>query len=307
MKEALFDPKGKAMIESNEAAATSDEVSRDPANTEVESRTAMEGKDEEASAAAIETESISDETVTAPEPSSVPTLREVFELPEKGEGDPDDDRWQAIEERIGQEIKGIKWSAAMSDLVPKICDLLEIRVDGVLLAAWKKASEIRTVLEKSRQTPEETTYVELAEHTINSEHKPSIDVKLRGAKLKTIALLVHLGFNLQGFVLKIKNGSIIEMQAGKCDVKGTIKFSGLTIAEKKLAPIKLPFIIPIDAPDEVAPPAATEAEQPEIAESPERIVAAEAEQPEAAESHEKIAATEAEQPETEESHERIEI
>ena len=73
------------MIESNEAAATSDEVSRDPANTEVESRAAMEGKDEEASAAAIETESIADETVSAPEPSSVPTLREVFELPEKGD------------------------------------------------------------------------------------------------------------------------------------------------------------------------------------------------------------------------------
>jgi hypothetical protein len=279
MKRALFDPKGKAMIESNEAAATANEVSREPEPDEVESRMVTEeSPDEEASAAAVETETIADETVSKPEPS-VPTLREVFELPENGEGDPDDGRWQAIEERISQEIKGIKWSAAMSDLVPKICDLLEIKVDGVLLAAWKKASEIKTVLEKSRQTPEETTYVELAEHTINSEHKPSIDVKLRGAKVKTIALLVQLGFKLQGFVLKIKNGGIIEMQAGHCEVKGTIKFSGLTIAEKKLAPIKLPLVIPVDVPVEVPeeepvemPPAAgAEAEEPETAESHERI------------------------------------
>ena len=285
------------MTENTDAAATANEASRNPAPAEMESHAVMEeSKDEEASVAAIETKAIPDDTVSEPEPSSVPTLREVFELPEKGEGKPDDDRWQAVEERISQEIKGIKWSAAMSDLVPKICDLLEIKVDGVLLSAWKKAAEIKTVLEKSRQTPEETTYVELAEHTINSEHKPSIDVKLRGAKVKSIALLVQLGFKLRGFVLKIKNGGIIEMQAGQCEVKGTIKFSGLTIAEKKLAPIKLPFIIPVDVPDEVPgedpvemPPAAgTEREQPQTPESPERIAAAEAEQPETAESHERI-------------------
>ena len=285
------------MTETTDAAATANEASRDPAPADMERHALMEkSKDEEASVAAIETKAIPDDTVSEPEPSSVPTLREVFELPEKGEGKPDDDRWQAVEERISQEIKGIKWSAAMSDLVPKICDLLEIKVDGVLLSAWKKAAEIKTLLEKSRQTPEETTYVELAEHTINSEHKPSIDVKLRGAKVKSIALLVQLGFKLRGFVLKIKDGGIIEMQAGQCEVKGTIKFSGLTIAEKKLAPIKLPFIIPVDVPDEVPgedpvemPPAAgTEREQPQTPESPERIAAAEAEQPETAESHERI-------------------
>ena len=296
------------MTETTDAAATANEASRDPAPADMERHALMEkSKDEEASVAAIETKAIPDDTVSEPEPSSVPTLREVFELPEKGEGKPDDDRWQAVEERISQEIKGIKWSAAMSDLVPKICDLLEIKVDGVLLSAWKKAAEIKTLLEKSRQTPEETTYVELAEHTINSEHKPSIDVKLRGAKVKSIALLVQLGFKLRGFVLKIKNGGIIEMQAGQCEVKGTIKFSGLTIAEKKLAPIKLPFIIPVDVPDEVPPTAATEAEAPETEEPRERNAATETEQPETAESHERTAAAEAEQPEKKESHERIEI
>jgi len=176
-----------------------------------------------------------------------------------------------VEQRISQEVKGIKWTAAMPDLIPKICDLLEIKVDDVLLTAWKKASELRTVIEKSKQTPEETTYVALAEHTINSEHKPSIDVKLRGAKLKTIALLVQLSFKLQGFVLKIKNGGIIEMQAGHCEVKGTIKFSGLTIAEKKLAPLKLPFSIPVTMPVSVPPIAEPEDDHQDATDSHERI------------------------------------
>jgi hypothetical protein len=33
------------------------------------------------------------------------------------------------------------------------------------------------------------------------------------------------------------------MQTGQCEAKGTIKYGGLTIAEKKLEPIKLPFSI----------------------------------------------------------------
>jgi len=271
MKQASLDPKGKAMIENTKGAATAKEVAGDVRPTEMESGTATAESKEEDSAAEIRAEAIVDEAKGEPEPTSVPTLREVFELPEKGEADSDDDRWQAVEQRISQEVKGIKWTAAMPDLVPKICDLLEIKVDGVLLSAWKKASEIKTVLEKSRQTPEETTYVELAEHTINSEHKPSIDVKLRGAKLKTIALLVQLGFKLQGFVLKIKNGGIIEIQAGHCELKGTIKFSGLTIAEKKLAPVKLPFIIPVEMPVAMPLIAATEDERPETPASHERI------------------------------------
>jgi hypothetical protein len=296
------------MTESTEAAAAADEVSRDPAAAQKESGPVTNGsKDEAVSTAAVESKAIRDDTVSEPEPSSVPTLREVFELPEKGEEEPDNERWQAIEERISQEIKGIKWSAAMSDLVPKICDLLEIKVDGVLLSAWKKAAEIKTLLEKSRQTPEQTTYVELAEHSINSEHKPSIDVKLRGAKVKSVALLVQLGFKLRGFVLKIKNGAIIEMQAGQCEVKGTVKFSGLTIAEKKLAPIKLPFIIPVDGLLEVPPSAATKVEAPETEAPGEQNAAAEAKQPETAEPQGRIAAVEAEQPEKDESHERIEI
>src|SRR5712691_2151992 len=156
MKQASLDPKGKAMIENTKGAATAKEVAGDARATEMESGTATAKSKEEDSPAEIKAEAIVEETKGEPEPASVPTLREVFELPEKGEADPSDDRWQAVERRISQEVKGIKWTAAMPDLVPKICDLLEIKVDDVLLAAWKKAAEIQAVIEKSKQTPEET-------------------------------------------------------------------------------------------------------------------------------------------------------
>jgi len=175
---------------------------------------------------------------------SVPTVREIFALPEK-ETDPSDDRWKEFQERIDKEVKSIKWTAAMPDLAAKVCELLDIKIPNILVAAWKKAKELQTVLEKSKATPDEVVYLELAEHSINSDHKPSLDVRIKGATVKKIELGVQLGFKLKGFVLKIQNGGIKEMQTGHCEAKGTIKYGTLMIAEKKLEPIKLPLSIAI--------------------------------------------------------------
>jgi hypothetical protein len=204
---------------------------------EVKAEVAAEGGAEDSkakeSAAEVKAE-------VAAEPA--PTLRQIFELPEK-DTDPSDDRWQAFQEKVGKEVKGIKWTATIPDLAPKVCELLDIKISDVLAAAWKKVADIQAVLEKSKKTPDEIIYLELAQHTINSEHKPSIDVKIKGATVKKIELVIQLGFNLKGFLLKIQNGAITEMQTGQCEAKGTIKYAGLTIAEKKLEPIKLPFSI----------------------------------------------------------------
>lgn len=176
---------------------------------------------------------------------AVPTIREMFSLPEEGAPDPSDDRWKAFKEKLSEEARGIKWTAAMPDLAPKICELLDIKIPDVLVAAWKKARELQTVLEKSKTKPAEVIYLELAEHTISSEHKPFIDTRLRNISVKKIELVVQLGFKLKGFVLKIQNGGIREMQTGHCEAKGTIKYSNLTIAEKKMEPIRLPLSIPV--------------------------------------------------------------
>ena len=183
------------------------------------------------------------EKEASPADSSL-TVREIFSLPEK-DTDLSDDRWKEFRDRVNKEVKGIKWTRAMPDLAEKVCELLNIKIPDILVAAWKKAKELQTVLEKSKATPDEVLYLELAEHTINSDHKPSIDVRIKGATVKKIELGVQLGFKLRGFVLKIQNGAMMEMQTGNCEAKGTINYGSLTIAEKQLEPIRLPVSIPI--------------------------------------------------------------
>jgi hypothetical protein len=175
------------------------------------------------------------------------TIREVFELPKDGTPDPESDRWKTVQERIKKEMKDVKLPAKMHDLGPKICELFDVPLPNILVASWKKVGNLQAMIEKSRTSPDEVMYLELAQHSINCEQKPHIEMRIKELPVKKIEFVVKLLFNLKGFVLKIQNGAIQEMQTGSCEVKGTISYAGQVIVEKKLSPINLPGRIDIPA------------------------------------------------------------
>jgi hypothetical protein len=192
---------------------------------------------------------IADDPSTSPtkigdEVSEAPTLRDFFGIPEKA-SDQGDDYWQAFQKKLAEETQGIKWMAAMPDLGSKIGELLGIKIHDMLLTAWKKVEAVRQAIEESKKTPDKATYLDLTEHSIDYETKPFIDVKIKSASVKKLTLTVAINLKVKGFGLKIQNGAIRELQTGKCEAKGTIKYEKLSIAEKKLEPIKFPFTIEI--------------------------------------------------------------
>ena len=175
------------------------------------------------------------------------TIGEVFDLPKEGKVDSQPDRWRVVEERVKKEVKDVKFPAALHDLGPKICELFNVPLPDVMVTSWKKVGGLQELLEKSRKAPDEVMYLELAQHSINSEHKPHIEMRIKDLPVKKIEFLVKLVFNLKGFVLKIKAGAIQEIQTGACEVKGTISYAGNVIVEKKLTPIKLPGTVRVPA------------------------------------------------------------
>jgi hypothetical protein len=175
------------------------------------------------------------------------TLRDVFELPKDGKPDSVPDRWKAVQERIRKEIKDVKMPAKMHDLGPKICELFEVPLPNILVTSWKKVGSVQAIIEKSRNSPDEVMYLELAQHSINCEQKPHLEMRIKDLPVKKIVFLVKLLFNLKGFVLKVQNGAIQEMQTGACEIKGTVSYAGQVILEKKLSPINLPGRIDVPA------------------------------------------------------------
>lgn len=238
--------------------------------TETQTVAAPSAAEEPAAPAALESE------VTEP-----PTLRQFFDIPEK-ETDPGDDRWKEFQEKLAEEAKGIKWTAAMPELGSKIGELLDIKIHDILLTAWKKVEAVQKALEDSKQTPDKAVYLDLTEHSLDYETKPFIDVKIKSASVKKLTLNVALNLKIKGFGLKIQNGVIREMQTGKCEGKGNIKFAKMSIAEKKFEPIKFPLsiripsLIPIAEPEEEppvedVPPETTDRKESKTDEQLERI------------------------------------
>jgi hypothetical protein len=194
-----------------------------------------------------ETETVTVAQAGETEPDAPVTIAEVFDLPKDGAQDPQPDRWEVIEQRIKKEVKDVKFPAALHDLGPKICELFNVPLPDIMVTSWKKTGGLQALLEKSRNSPDEVMYLELAAHTINSEHKPHLEMRIKNLPVKKIEFLVKLVFNLKGFVLKVKAGAIQQIQTGACEVKGTISYAGHVIVEKKLTPIKLPGAIPVPA------------------------------------------------------------
>jgi hypothetical protein len=170
-------------------------------------------------------------------------LRTLFSLPDPGAtttASPPSNKWQEFQSRLGREIETIKWPAAMPDLASKIGELFNVELPDLLVSSWKKAGELREALEESKKSPEDVIVLELAEHEITNEYHPYIEIRIAGMPLpKKIEFKVQIATTLKGINLKIQAGTITEIQAGSCDFEGKIKYEDLTIAEKKVGPLKL--------------------------------------------------------------------
>ena len=167
-------------------------------------------------------------------------LRSLFSFPDPNAKSPPSNQWQEFQNRLGREIKTIKWPAAMPDLTSKIGELFNVELPDLLVSSWKKAKEVQEALEESRKSPDEVIVLNLAEHEITNEYHPYIEIRIAGMPLpKKIEFKVQIVTGLKGINLKIQAGNITEIQAGSCDFEGKVKYEDLTLAEKKVGPIEL--------------------------------------------------------------------
>jgi hypothetical protein len=175
--------------------------------------------------------------------SITPTLNNVFSVTKETPRKHLPDNWQLFKERLRKEVKGIKWTASVSDIVSKIAELLDIKISKIFTDCWKKSEELKKVLEESKKSPDEKFEIELTEHSINSEHNPYIELRFNNASIYKIKFDINMFFTVKGFILKIQQGDIYEINSGECEAKGTISWEGIKLLEKKLEPLELPTLI----------------------------------------------------------------
>jgi len=176
------------------------------------------------------------------------TLQEIFALTTDTEQKDSNEKWNKIEAKIDEEIKGIKWINFTPELVKNVGELLNIPIPDLFIDSWKKGKAIQDALSESKQIPEKIIEIELSKHTIESELNPYIEIRVMNIpQPKRINFILSVSFELKGFILKIQNGSINEIKPGTCEMTGTFKCEGIPvpIAQKTSELIKLPDLFTV--------------------------------------------------------------
>lgn len=179
------------------------------------------------------------------------TLQHFFHLKEKELTDTKRSDFEAtkkvatIKEKLKKESKDVRWSLVSDEMTNKILDLLNIKIKDILVGAWDKSKEIKRYLNKDACSPDETILVSLAEHTIRSEHKPSLELLLNDKPIGDIDFTISIALHLNGIILKIEGGQIRQIHTGDCKGSGRIKCEDFTLLEKETEAFSIPGVIEI--------------------------------------------------------------
>lgn len=147
----------------------------------------------------------------------------------------------SLAKTLKEQAGAIEWTASSSVLVPKVAELLDIRLSHVLVAFWQKADEVARALRESQESPERTIDVSLYDCSTEATLSPFIEVRIAGKSPgKRIAFTIALPMTFKAVQLRIRGGAVVDATAGECEITGNVKLEGLTLAKLK-KPVRITF------------------------------------------------------------------
>ncbi len=146
---------------------------------------------------------------------------------------------EQLKRDIESEVPSLTWRDVRETLAEKIEEALDISFGEIVVDAWVRSLALARYLDTSRYPPDETVVTHLAEHTVYTKLSPSIDIFLGERKLRSIPVNVTLSLKLEGGIVTIRGGKILELQTGRGQASGALSVGGVKVAEKKLEPVEL--------------------------------------------------------------------
>ena len=130
---------------------------------------------------------------------------------------------------------------------------LDLPFLDIILKAWGGLEELQAFLDPGPGEPGEEVVKPLLKHSIQSEHRPRLEVLLDNVPLGEIAFDIVLSAELDGFKLHIKDGQIVEIATGSITAGGTLGVGDRTLVELETEPYALPGRLVLDPPFAIRP------------------------------------------------------
>ena len=150
---------------------------------------------------------------------------------------------QEVQDTIRKELRSTDMFALSGALMNKLAAILDDPFVDALAGGWSKCGEILKYRDRKKYGPDDTFLVSLAEHTVSSNYRPSIDMLINNVPLKSLQFMVTLAVEVTGFQLEIQDARIRRVRTGTFRGSGQVALKGAQIYKKELKPVPLPGVV----------------------------------------------------------------
>lgn len=133
---------------------------------------------------------------------------------------------------------------------------LDIALDDVLARAWGNWHDLRRYADPAQTPPEDVNFVTITDHSIESEHRPTVDVVINGQTLHSFEFSAAVQLNVAGVKLEVQGGAITGIRVGTLSVGGSVKLGDREILSRELGEIEFPGEVVLSKPVPILRPAA---------------------------------------------------
>jgi hypothetical protein len=141
--------------------------------------------------------------------------------------------------KIGRVLPTGATGAAAVQVAEQLHQILETPLSRILTEAWSRDPALsRYATGKGA----EVALVPLADHTVESSHKPFVELLMEEAALGRVDFKIDIAVKLTGAMIGIRGGRIVELRAGVTRAAVSLSCAGSAIA-KRDREIKLPGVI----------------------------------------------------------------
>lgn len=120
--------------------------------------------------------------------------------------------------------------------------LLDLDLGDLVMEGWHKYEDLVKAARRTVAAPGSREVLDLATHSITSTHKPHVDVFVDDTKVATVRFELSVKFTVKGVVATVRDGCLVTLQSGICDVVATLAAQDRELAKRE-GHYELPFLM----------------------------------------------------------------
>jgi hypothetical protein len=123
---------------------------------------------------------------------------------------------------------------AAGDQVAAVADgVLALDLGDLVAAGWRKQGELAAAAERTAANPGIPEVVELVTQRVSSVHQPYVELFVNDVRVTTVNFELDLEFEVKALVATMRDGHLVSLHSGDCDLSATLTAEGVQLASKR--------------------------------------------------------------------------